>query len=207
MEIWLNKDDDKLRLPVLPSSFEIEVGQNNSIVNINEIGDVNLIGKSGLKSINIESFFPAQEYYFVEYTGFPKPYKAIEKIDKWRRSGEPIRLIVTTTDINVLMAIESLSYGERDGTGDVYYSLDLREYKRLKTKTVAKVKVPEPKRPTPPKPKKQRTYVVKRGDNLWNIAKKHYGNGNQWKKIYNKNRKVIGSNPNLIYPGQKYIIP
>lgn len=206
MEIWLSMDNDRLRLPVLPPSFEIEVGNNNTVVNISEIGDINLIGKSGLKSITIASFFPSKNYYFVEYTNFPKPYKAIEKLEKWRKSGKPIRLIITTTDINVLMAIESLSYGERDGTGDVYYSLSLREYKTVKTKKVAQVKIPEPKRPVPPKPK-QRTYVVKRGDNLWNIAKKHYGNGNQWRKIYNKNKKVIGSNPNLIYPGQKYVIP
>ena len=52
-----------------------------------------------------------------------------------------------------------------------------------------------------------RTYTVVRGDNLWNISKKYYGNGNQWRKIYNANKKVIGSNPDLIFPGQKLKIP
>lgn len=51
------------------------------------------------------------------------------------------------------------------------------------------------------------TYTVKAGDNLWNIAKKHYGSGASYKKIYEANRDVIGGNPNLIYPGQTLKLP
>ena len=51
------------------------------------------------------------------------------------------------------------------------------------------------------------SYTVKKGDNLWNLAKKYYGDGSQWRKIYDANRDVIGGNPNLIYSGQTYTIP
>jgi len=51
------------------------------------------------------------------------------------------------------------------------------------------------------------TYTVKKGDSLWAIAKKQYGSGAKWKKIYEANKDVIGSNPNKIYPGQKFTIP
>ena len=44
-------------------------------------------------------------------------------------------------------------------------------------------------------------YVVEQGDNLTRIAEKVCGNDN-WKKIYDDNKDVIGDNPNLIYPGQ-----
>ena len=207
MEIWLSMNDDKLRLPVLPQVVEVEVEQNNQTININELGDITLIGKSGLQSMNLDTFFPNQQYSFVEYARLPKPYDAVRKLDKWRKSGKPVRLIVTTTGINLLMAIGKLSYREQDGTGDVHYSINLQEYKQPKTKQVAKVKVPAPKRPVKPKKKAAKTYVVKRGDTLWAISKRYYGNGNQWRKIYNRNKGVIGSNPNLIYPGQKYVIP
>ena len=50
---------------------------------------------------------------------------------------------------------------------------------------------------------KQMTYTVKKGDCLWNIAKKYLGSGSRWPEIYNANRSVVGKNPNLIYPGQK----
>lgn len=51
------------------------------------------------------------------------------------------------------------------------------------------------------------TYTVKKGDNLWTLAKKFYGSGADYTKIYEANRGVIGGNPNLIYPGQVFIIP
>jgi len=52
------------------------------------------------------------------------------------------------------------------------------------------------------------SYVVVKGDCLWNIAKKkdHYGNGFAWPKIYNANRDQI-KNPDLIYPKQTFKIP
>ena len=49
-------------------------------------------------------------------------------------------------------------------------------------------------------------YTVKSGDCLWTIAKKYYGNGAQYMKIYNANKDKI-SNPNLIYVGQVLTIP
>lgn len=205
MEIYIQYGNDRLRLPILPESFELTVGNSNEVVNINAIGDINLSGKTGLKELGFSTFFPAQNYYFNEYNNPDKPFKFISKIEEWRLSGEPIRVIITKTHINLEMLIESFAYGERDGTKDVYYTISFKEYKRLKTKTVAKAK--KAKRPVKKAKKKKKMYVVKRGDSLWNIAKKHYGNGSQWRKIYNKNKKVIGSNPNLIRPGQKYVIP
>lgn len=50
-------------------------------------------------------------------------------------------------------------------------------------------------------------YTVKKGDNLWTLAKKMYGSGADYTKIYEANKDVIGKNPNLIYPGQTFIIP
>lgn len=49
-------------------------------------------------------------------------------------------------------------------------------------------------------------YVVVKGDCLWNIAKKYYKNPFLWKKIYKRNIEKI-KNPDLIYPGQIFIIP
>lgn len=53
----------------------------------------------------------------------------------------------------------------------------------------------------------QDTYTVQSGDSLSKIAKKHYGNANAWTKIYNANKDQIGSNPDMIHPGQKFVIP
>lgn len=54
---------------------------------------------------------------------------------------------------------------------------------------------------------KSKTYVVKPGDSLSKIAKLELGNSSVWNKIYQLNKKVIGSNPNAIKPGQKLVLP
>jgi uncharacterized protein YidB (DUF937 family) len=50
------------------------------------------------------------------------------------------------------------------------------------------------------------TYTVASGDSLSKIAKQHYGDANQWQKIFDANRDQL-SNPDLIKPGQVLQIP
>jgi nucleoid-associated protein YgaU len=62
--------------------------------------------------------------------------------------------------------------------------------------------------PPVPQPSSQppRTYTVVAGDSLSKIAKKFYGDGNLWKRIFEANRDII-KNPDLIHPGQTLKIP
>jgi nucleoid-associated protein YgaU len=50
------------------------------------------------------------------------------------------------------------------------------------------------------------SYVVVSGDSLSKIAKREYGDMNQWRRIYEANKDQI-SDPDLIHPGQKLRIP
>jgi nucleoid-associated protein YgaU len=52
-------------------------------------------------------------------------------------------------------------------------------------------------------------YTVQQGDSLSTISQKFYGNMNQDNvyKIYYSNEATIGSNPNVLYPGEKLYIP
>lgn len=195
MEVWLsfNNNEQRLRLPILPSSFEVSVGNINRRVNINEIGNINLIGKTDLKEMTISSFFPAQEYHFCEYTGFPTPYSCVEMIEGWRKSGRPIRLIITETPINLAMAIENFTYGERDSTGDVYFTLELAEYIFVGIKQDAKshgyVQThTRPAKEIPP------TYVPKPNDTPITIAKKTTGNSANAPIIAQRNPTVMKNN-------------
>lgn len=210
MEFWLKKSNsDKFMLPVNPESFVFTEKHNNTSVIVNSLGEVNLLGKRGLKEGTISSFFPNRNYNFSANSGRKKPYDYIKKLLKWKENGDVIRLIIGG-GINEQVTIESLKYGEQDGTGDVYFDLTLKEYRKitllkLKVKSEPAKKKTTPKRTTENKPK-TKTYTVKSGDCLWNIAKKYYGNGAQYTKIYNANKGKI-KNPNLIYPGQVLTIP
>jgi nucleoid-associated protein YgaU len=50
------------------------------------------------------------------------------------------------------------------------------------------------------------TTSVSRGDSLWRISRLTYGAGERYAVIYNANREQI-RNPNLIYPGQIFVVP
>ena len=49
-------------------------------------------------------------------------------------------------------------------------------------------------------------YEVVSGDSLSKIAKREYGNANEWKRIYEANQDIL-KDPDKIYPGQKLKIP
>ena len=49
-------------------------------------------------------------------------------------------------------------------------------------------------------------HTVKKGDCLWNIAKKYYGDGRLYTKIYQANKDKI-KDPHWIYPKQVLLIP
>lgn len=209
MEFWLQKENDhKFQLPVKPSDFTVTVTHRNTVVNVMQIGDINLIGKTGLREITLSSFFPAKDYNFSNNSGRKEPLSYVEKIESWRTSGEPIRVIITGV-LNMEATIESFSYGEGDATGDIYYACYLKEYKKIKTKratgTVATVQ-PTTRTTQPADTNAGKTYTVVSGDSLWKIAKQFYGNGAEYTKIYNSNTDKI-KNPNLIYPGQVLTIP
>lgn len=50
------------------------------------------------------------------------------------------------------------------------------------------------------------TATVKRGDNLWRISQKTYGEGLRYTVIHDANKEQI-RDPDLIYPGQIFVLP
>lgn len=48
---------------------------------------------------------------------------------------------------------------------------------------------------------KEKHYVVKKGDCLWDIAEKQLGDGMRWSAIYEANKALIGDDPDLLYVG------
>jgi len=74
----------------------------------------------------------------------------------------------------------------------------------VRAKEVEEKLKPEVVKLKPPK----NIYKVRRGDSLWRISEYRniYNDPYQWEKIFKANQDKI-ENPNLIYPGQKLIIP
>ena len=205
----------EINIPVLPAKLNVSSPGKNERVTVLELGEVLLLRKKGLRILSWESFFPVSK---APYTvgQIRDPVSIVQAIQKARDQKSPVRFLITGTDLdcNLRMGIDSFEYEERSGElGDLYYTIKLYEWKDISPKRIVlpekeeePVETQEPERPGKPE-QTSKTYTVKPGDCLWNIAKAIYGKGSDYTKIYNANKGVIGSNPNLIYAGQVFTIP
>ena len=214
MEIYLGTDDDKIRFPVLPST--IGVNRSSSIDNksIVKLGEIPVFNGISLKTIEITSFFPNQEYSFCNYKGFMKPYEFSYKIQKWMYEGKPLRIIVTDSPTNMQCLIQQFDTNEQDGTRDLYFTLNLVEYKPVTIPTVKENSNPSDNSSRPSNEKTnsnntQKTHKVVKGDSLWAIAKRYYGKGSLYPKIKEANKSKYPSlaKNNIIYTYMELIIP
>jgi nucleoid-associated protein YgaU len=225
MQFWLsfNNNAEKIQLPVNPPEIKVNSGYSWTSVPISGVGDYTIPSGHTLTEISISSFFPRDYAPYCEYEDIPNPWEMVKKIGLWKESRKPIRFIVTGTDgrINYAMTIERFDFWEKAGSpGDVYFTLDLREYRFISVKKIDLT----PSKTTPgktvasatsinPRPNDRQlptTYTVKSGDTLSKIAQRMRTQGHKditWRKIYDANKSVIGKDYNVIKPGQKLVIP
>lgn len=214
-QMWLtyNAEKEKIQLPVLPESISVKNGSKNSSVDIAGLGEIVVIQSRPALQFSFSSFFPATRFPGLQVSSITRPLTLVEKINTWKASRKPVHFISTACGVDLYVAIEDFNYSEEGGDPGTYqYSITLKEYREITVRQVkvdiqkktATVKKEEPRVNNSVKPK---TYTVKSGDCLWNIAKKYYGSGLDYTKIYSANKGTIGGNPNLIYPGQVLTIP
>ena len=214
---------DKLLLPVPPSSLQLKIGNNNKTYTLINGEDINVLKSAKLTEISFEMLLPGVQYGFAKYKdGFKHASYFLEQIELLKTNKKPFQFIVIRNlpngtflfDTNMKVSLEEYTIKEDSDEGfDVTVSVKLKQYKDYGTKTYEIKNTPSGttasennnRAPSDNQPKAT-TYTVKKGDSLWKIAKKYYGNGSKYTKIYEANKSKI-KNPNLIYPGQVFTIP
>lgn len=218
---------NKCLLPVTPKKMTTKInGKNKSVTLIND-GEINILKKAGLTDVEFTAMIPNVKYPFGTYkSGFLGASYFLDYFEKLKTSQEPFQFIVTRAfpngkaiyDTNLKVSLEEYTVEESADEGfDCMVKIKLKQWRSYGTKTTKitikpnkPVVTPEPTRPpeNPPAPPSNTTYTVKKGDCLWNIAKKFYGSGAKYTKIYSANPSVFkGRSPNLIYPGDVLVIP
>lgn len=211
-----------MELPIAPQKLTVKIKGNNKTLTLINEGDINFLRAPGLTEITFDAVLPMLGQYFFA-NGYRRPDSYLNKLESLMTDKEPFRFLVSRVspsgrllyDTNMKVSLENYTVTEDATKGpDVTVSITLKQYISYSTKTVTVVKPKPEKKPVVQQKKKRetssapkvKTYTVKSGDCLWNIAKKYYGNGAQYTKIYNANKGKI-KNPNLIYPGQVLTIP
>lgn len=219
MEIYLGTDNDKIRFPVVPSSIGVNRSNNIDTESVIKLGEVPIFNGTSLKTIELTSFFPNQEYSFCDYTGFMKPYEFSEKIQKWMYEGKPLRIIVTDSPTNMQCLIQQFDTVEQDGTRDLYFTLNLLEYRPIEVPSLSSSNsssnsnntqnTSRPSEASNNSSSSQKTHKVVKGDCLYDIAKKYYGKGSLYPKIKEANTSKYPSlaKNNIIYVSMELIIP
>lgn len=225
-----------LELPYAPSELNITIGSNNQTVELINGNEINILKNPKLTEIEFEVELPrGRQYPFANNLRSPIAYT--DYFEKLMLSKKPTKLVITRQPPyggkgNTLNGFASNSWTvslegytlkeDAENAYDITVSLKFKEYLSygtVKKTVVNKVKQPAASTPKPAeKTSENKSYVVKKGDCLWKIAKKYYGTGTKWKIIYNANKTIIektakkygrksSSNGHWIYPGTKLIIP
>lgn len=214
-------------LPVPPKKLDMKIDNKNKTYDLINNSQINILKSPGLTSIEFEILLPNSKYPFAMYKdNFQNAKYYLKILEQLKINKSAFQFIVVrkfpngkdiySTDIKVSLEDYTITDTTDEGF-DNKVKIKLKQYREYSTKTM-QITIKQYKPPVvtrtvttnntaaaAPQPSGQ-NYTVKRGDCLWNIAKKFYGNGSKYTTIYNANRDKI-KNPNLIYPNQVLWIP
>lgn len=194
-----------LTLPVTPPSYPMSAGRAVERLDMAQTGQISLPGLQSLFTGTLEFELPAVSRPYMTAGAAADPSHYISQLTAWSRDADVCRYIVTGTDVNIPVLLGVLEYGESDGTNDVQCKLPMYEYRYLE-EARAETVTQNAGRQTDAgsQPQHADSYTVARGDSLWSICKKFYGDGSLAYKLATANGI---KNPNLIYPGQVLELP
>lgn len=180
--LWHNNGEERIYFTVNPAEINVSRPNQNRVLSLAMGGTVNAWGGRGLREVKLRTFLPCEGSPF--YSGQP-PETILSMLRRWQDSGDPVRLILSGSDVNDAFLIEDVTETFREGDKDTGLTLSLREYK-FKSALAALAGGSAPPVRTDERPP-QKTYTVLKGDTLWEIACRYYGDGTKWKALAEKN--------------------
>ena len=184
--LWYNNGEQQFSFTVNPETLSVTRPNCNRAERLAMGGAVNLWGGRGLREVRFTTFLPRQDSPFYDGTDGAE---VLSRLKSWQDSGRPIRMIVSGSDINDAFLIEDVTETLREGDGDIALTLTLREYKFASGLAGEASGAAQDARKTARTDERvlPKTWTVKRGDTLWDIACELYGDGTRWREIARKN--------------------
>ena len=204
-----------LQFPMLPDRISVTAATHFLTYDIMNTGEHAIPLGEELTGFKWQGLLPGESRKEAPYIRAWSEPKIIQgKWSHWRFKGIKLKLTVPGTPINHAVYLKSYSCDYSGGCGDVEYSIEFIVAKEIIIGTEGNAAagqgtsgagvVTTTRGATSGNAK---TYTVVSGDTLWKIAQKTLGDGSRWREIYELNKGTVGSNPDLIYPGQVYNLP
>jgi hypothetical protein len=201
LKVILKADGTEVILPVTPESIQTAIEWNIEKVNIHALGDVAYYGERAMRTISLPFLIPSNERAYAFSGGYVgNTYGFIEVLSGWMKDKKKVRYIVGDTSINDLVLIETIEYGEDDGTRDLTGTITLQQTQEVSTDTGSARSEEETTTTTA----EDQSYTIQKGDTLWNIAQQYYGDATLCWQLAEYNDI---SNANLIQAGATIKIP
>lgn len=139
VEMFMEYDNRVIAFPVNPEEITLCRDGNNETTEIVSLGEINMLKRPKLATLEFDCFFPASKdaSYVLTKGDFRGPNFYIDFIEAIRKARKPCRFIVSDTKINLLCGVETFEYGVHAGPkGEIYYKLGLKEYQPYEVKEV-----------------------------------------------------------------------
>ena len=199
---------DNVLFPVAPGKIVTDTQADNKTYSLIDGSWVNVPGGRGLRKISFELLLPMKKYPFAQYDAFYCDGEYyVEQLNRIAAESEPVEFEVyksyADSDVTYLdsmkVIVEKLSVIEdAKNAPDITVSVVLREYRSVESKVATAKKesyVSREDNYTLPQ-----TYTVQKGDSLWLISKRFYGDGAQFTYLAEINSI---KKPYTIYSGQQ----
>ena len=194
----------ELTMPVTPTSYPMGHGRAVERLDMAITGQIALPGLKGLFQEVLEVMLPARSYSFCTAGAVTDPQYYLDILSLWSDEANVCRYIVSGTGINVPVLLGPLEYGEQDGSNDVYLKIPLYEYRYLDEVLVEQTQNNSRSAENNERKATADSYTVKKGDTLWEICRRIYGDSSLAYKLATANNI---KNPNLIFTGQVLTLP
>lgn len=213
---------------LMPEQISVKYGAKYQTFDTISRGTVKVPRGTDVTSVSWSSeFFGAkrQNEPIVNSSYWQAPETCRGIIEGYIENETVLTLIITDICLNIDVTVSSFEVTGYGAFGNLKYSITFEQKKPLEIYTTDELNTDSYAKETNPRNDlaasstgSGQSYTIVKGDSLWKIAQRQYGNGSQWKKIYDANKDAIESaakkygkkssdSGKWIYPGVTLIIP
>lgn len=206
-----------MQIPIPPATMTTKIKGMNKTINLINKGEINILKKPGLTTVDFKFLLPNQDYPFNEslLSGSARASYYTDALEKLKTSNEPFQFIVVRMTAggsllqmsNMKMTLENYAILEDAKEGyDQYASVELKQWKDYSAKTVTVTTKSDGSKEGVVTSERQTTgheipttAIAKQGETLQTIVKKNLGSIASFAAVKSLNKIAI---PAILAVGQ-----